>query len=93
MSAHFVLIRSFPATGNRNTKGRNECYLRLREEDALPIEVLAWLRENGMDGDSDSDFRNAVEALRRRDRAIRRGDIEHATTGCDEMDKWTILNC
>lgn len=79
---------------DRCVRKLNGCYLRLRAEDALPIEVLAWLRENGMDGDpSESDFINAVEALRRRDRAIRRGDIEHATTGCDDMDKLTILNC
>jgi len=78
----------------RKLNGR---YLKLRTEDALPIAVLAWLYQatgsTSGDARTDTDFLFAVQSLRRRDAAIRRGDLAHATTGDEELDALAILNC
>lgn len=77
-------------------KKLNRQYLKLRAEDALPLAILAWLYEAtcSKDGDAgtESAFACAVRLLRRRDAAIRRGDLTHASTGDEELDGLAILN-
>jgi hypothetical protein len=71
----------------------NERFLCLRAADALPIEISAWILEHGGDADSDWDIAQVVEWLRGRDKAIRRGNLLAASTGCRNMDDMVRLNC
>lgn len=57
----------------------------LRDRDELPIEILAWLQENAPP-DENLEFAAAVAALLKRDKALRKGDLKNADTGCNDLN-------
>jgi len=78
---------------DRCVRKMNDRYRALRSKDELPIAILAWMKDCGANTDiRDDTFTNAVHLLRLRERALRRGNTEKATTGSSDLDGLQIKN-
>jgi hypothetical protein len=88
LAAH---IRCLRIIQDRCVRKMNDRYRALRSKEELPIAILAWLKDSGANADiRDDTFTNAVHLLRLRDRALRRGNTEKATTGSSDLDDLQI---